>query len=176
MCQTKLAPRENAADEARRNSLSGEEALQVAGQEQSDLVGLGGLAVAGADLQHAPAAAGQGVVQVPVRISFFLQQPLLQQHRLVLLVPVRGGQGGFWGGTGKNREVGPSSLLTGPEKISLPTLERKHLQFLLLTLERHANFWGVKNTQILLQVFLFIFFILSLLLEAELLVLEVLSR
>lgn len=74
-----------------RNSLCGEEAFQVAGHKESDLVSFGGLAVASTDLQDAPASTGEAVVQEAVRIPFFLQHPLLQQDRLVLLVPVRGG-------------------------------------------------------------------------------------
>ena len=81
--------------------LGGEEAFQVSGQEEGDLVCLGGFPVAGPDLQDAPAGTGQGVVQVPVRVPLHLQNPFLQQDGLLEGIPVHGGCCHLWGGITK---------------------------------------------------------------------------
>lgn len=133
-------------DEACCDSLGGEEAFQVARYEQSDLIRFRGLAVPSADLQDAPACTGQGVVQVPVGIPFFVQHPLLQHHRLVLLVPIGGGWCHFWR---QKTRVEKTLRRTWPSKTGeflikiyiffLTDLFSLHnMYFLLLTIKKHA--------------------------------------
>lgn len=71
--------------------LGGQEAFQVTGQEENDLICFGGRSIAGTDLQDAPACAGQGIVEKPICIPVFFQHPLLQQDSLVLGVPINSG-------------------------------------------------------------------------------------
>ena len=71
----------------------GEVAFQVAGQKEGDLIGLEAHPVSRPDLQHPPAGAQQGVVEVAVGIARGLQHALLQSDRLQRGVPVHGGGG-----------------------------------------------------------------------------------
>lgn len=68
-----------------------QESLQISRQEEGSFISPRCLSVPSTDLHHAPSRLREGVVVETVSISRVLQNPVLQQHRLTVRVPVRCG-------------------------------------------------------------------------------------